>query len=547
MALLSEYLPVLLFGLIGGVAADRFDRRRMVVDRQPGPDVVLAALVVTIATGVASIGLVLVALFILGTAETFADSATSTLLPGLVAREDLGIGNARIQGALAADQPAARAAGRGVPVRGRAGDPVRDERDRLRARRGADLASRHRRPAGAAEPNGRAKRDARRAALARGPPADADPGPDDLHLQHHVRRGVVGARPVRQPAAGHGRGRLRPADDGRGRRRCDRDGIYGRLERRFKLADIMRVGLLIETCTHLVLALTTSAVVALGMLVVFGAHAFVWGTTSTVVRQRAVPDALLGRVSGVYRVAIVGGLVIGTPIGGLLATRVRDHRAVLVRVRRLGAPGRRPVAPVREHRPLERGLIRGVVGSNPDPKTWAPRVFGDSEAIWFNEGGQPFGALGRESYRFIPESIVGYDITLRPLPAQGLDPDLMGPLRQAVQMQPEVRSAYAWHIAAPLNGAIETGELDCLGLTLDFGRRRGGLRPGARGNPRSGDHPRPGGQLHLRRRRGCAWIAPCHGRGRRRPAQRLLRGVHGRGLDQGLISLHLATTSTARP
>ena len=94
---------------------------------------------------------------------------------------------------------------------------------------------------------------------------------------------------------------------------------YGRLERRFSLADIMRGGLVIETCTHLVLAMTTSPPIALGTLVVFGAHAFVWGTTSTVVRQRAVPDALLGRVTGVYRVAIVGGLVVGTPLGGLLA------------------------------------------------------------------------------------------------------------------------------------------------------------------------------------------------------------------------------------
>jgi predicted MFS family arabinose efflux permease len=94
---------------------------------------------------------------------------------------------------------------------------------------------------------------------------------------------------------------------------------YGRLERRFALGDIMRVGLLIETATHLVLALTTSAAVALATLVVFGAHASVWGTTSTVVRQRAVPDELLGRVGGVYRVAIMGGLAIGAPIGGLLA------------------------------------------------------------------------------------------------------------------------------------------------------------------------------------------------------------------------------------
>ena len=95
---------------------------------------------------------------------------------------------------------------------------------------------------------------------------------------------------------------------------------YGSLERRFSLGDIMRVGLLIETGTHLVLALTTSAAVALATMVVFGAHAFVWGTTSTVVRQRAVPDELMGRVGGVYRVAIIGGMVIGTPIGGALAT-----------------------------------------------------------------------------------------------------------------------------------------------------------------------------------------------------------------------------------
>jgi predicted MFS family arabinose efflux permease len=81
----------------------------------------------------------------------------------------------------------------------------------------------------------------------------------------------------------------------------------------------MRVGLLIETCTHLVLALSTQAGVVLVMFVVFGAHAFVWGTTSLAIRQRAVPDALLGRVTGVYHVGMQLGIVVGTPIGGLLA------------------------------------------------------------------------------------------------------------------------------------------------------------------------------------------------------------------------------------
>ena len=59
--------------------------------------------------------------------------------------------------------------------------------------------------------------------------------------------------------------------------------------------------------------------VALVTFTVFGAHAFVWGTTATAIRQRAVPDPLLGRVTGVYHVAVMAGMVVGTPIGGLLA------------------------------------------------------------------------------------------------------------------------------------------------------------------------------------------------------------------------------------
>ena len=99
LALFMEYFPALVFGVIGGVAADRFDRKRMVVVANVGRAFVLAALVVTILSGAVNIALVLVALFVMGTAETFADSASSTLLPGLVAREDLGVANARIQGA----------------------------------------------------------------------------------------------------------------------------------------------------------------------------------------------------------------------------------------------------------------------------------------------------------------------------------------------------------------------------------------------------------------------------------------------------------------
>src|SRR3954451_22633521 len=99
LALFFDYLPGLLFGVVAGGYADRVERRRLVIVANVLRAVVLAVLVVTIVDGIVSIWAVLVSIFALGTAETFADSASSTLLPATVNREDLGIANARMQGA----------------------------------------------------------------------------------------------------------------------------------------------------------------------------------------------------------------------------------------------------------------------------------------------------------------------------------------------------------------------------------------------------------------------------------------------------------------
>ncbi|MGH3272997.1 MAG: MFS transporter, partial [Streptosporangiaceae bacterium] len=95
---------------------------------------------------------------------------------------------------------------------------------------------------------------------------------------------------------------------------------YGWLERHIRLGVIMRGGLIIETLTHLALALTRWAWFALIVLVILGAHAFVWGTTSSSVRQRAVPTEFQGRVASVYLTGVVGGVVIGSALGGLVAS-----------------------------------------------------------------------------------------------------------------------------------------------------------------------------------------------------------------------------------
>jgi predicted MFS family arabinose efflux permease len=94
---------------------------------------------------------------------------------------------------------------------------------------------------------------------------------------------------------------------------------FGWLERHVSFATLMRVVLSLEVLMHLAFALTTVGWVALVIMFVFGAYAFVWGTISTTVRQRLVPHELQGRVSSVNMVGVFGGMVIGQALGGVIA------------------------------------------------------------------------------------------------------------------------------------------------------------------------------------------------------------------------------------
>ncbi len=323
MALLAQTLPVLLFGFVAGAVADRLDRRRIIVLVNLGRALILGVLAATILTGSISIVVILGTLFILGTAETFADVGTSSLLPRLVHRRDLGIANARLQGAfLLTNQLVAPPIGAFLFAVGLA---LPFATDAACFALGAVLVAR---------------------VTYRETEADPAPAQEPTSMRTDIAEGLrwlMGNAPMRTLALTiiafnvtfgaawsvlvlYASERLGMSAVGFGliTTAMAIGGIigtvaYGRLERRFALADIMRVGLLIETCTHLVLALTTLPAVALVTFVVFGAHAFVWGTTATAVRQRAVPDELLGRVTGVYHVGVMAGMVIGTPIGGLLA------------------------------------------------------------------------------------------------------------------------------------------------------------------------------------------------------------------------------------
>src|SRR3546814_3766174 len=96
MGVLVQRLPWLLFGLYAGAVADRLDRRRLVITVDLLRVLALAVLVAAIGGDVLSIGVVLVALFCFGTSEVFADTTSSTLLPMVVDKQDLGVANARL-------------------------------------------------------------------------------------------------------------------------------------------------------------------------------------------------------------------------------------------------------------------------------------------------------------------------------------------------------------------------------------------------------------------------------------------------------------------
>jgi predicted MFS family arabinose efflux permease len=315
-----QWLPPLVFGLFAGALTDRLDRRLIVVTVNVFRCLVLGLLVASIVGGVVSVAVALLALLLLATAESFADNASQTLLPILVRRDDLAVGNARLQtGFITLNQLAGPMVGAALFTAGAAW-PFLTEAVLVAA--SAVLISRIALPARAATRPGRG-----------GIHRDIveglrwtwhHPAVRTLTLTIFTFNITFGAawsvlvlyatERLGLGAVGFGAVTLVQAVGG-----LAGTAAYGWITRRVSLADLMRIGLVIETLTHAALALTTIPWVAMAIFFVFGAHAFVWGTTSVTVRQRAVPAALQGRVGSVNVVGVYGGLVVGSGVGGVLA------------------------------------------------------------------------------------------------------------------------------------------------------------------------------------------------------------------------------------
>jgi predicted MFS family arabinose efflux permease len=323
MAAMLSWAPPLLFGLYAGVLSDRHDRRRILVAANLLRGLVLAGLAGAVLTGVLTAGWALVALGLLASAEVFADNTSATLAPMLVARDDLATANARLQtGFITLNQLVGPPIGAALFVAGRA-YPFLGEVVLLVA--ATLMLTRIALPSSGAGAPGTGRSLHRDIAEGFGWTV-RHPAVRTLVLTILIFNVTFGAAwsilvlyaSERLGLGSVGFGLLTTIGAAGG---LLGTALYGALTRRVSLGNIMRAGLIIETFTHLGLAVTRSPWVAGAIFFVFGAHAFIWGATSVTVRQRAVPAHLQGRVTSVNVLGTYGGLVVGSAIGGVLATR----------------------------------------------------------------------------------------------------------------------------------------------------------------------------------------------------------------------------------
>lgn len=96
--------PWLLFGLASGAIVDRIERRRIIGIAHLFRMIVVVLLAVAVAAGMATVPLLYLAAFLLGTAETLFDNASQVIVPELVDEPLLEIANGRQTMALVAGQ-----------------------------------------------------------------------------------------------------------------------------------------------------------------------------------------------------------------------------------------------------------------------------------------------------------------------------------------------------------------------------------------------------------------------------------------------------------
>jgi MFS family permease len=311
--------PWLLLTLVSGAIVDRVDRRTLMWRVDVFRAVVMAALAASVLSGAGSLPILYVCAFLLGTAETLFDNAAHAILPSVVGRENLERANGRLESAmmvsndfagppvgallfafavavpLAADAASFALASILVfSVRSRPGAVVVLERRSLRS----DIAEGVRWLRGNSVLRSLSLTAAAVNLLVHGTWA--------IFVLYSLQ--VVGTGRI-------GFGILISAFAVGG-------VIGGMFASRIALRGPGRAittAILLAAGSELVMGLFPHGVVIAGMLILLGFAGALWNVVTTSLRQRLVPDRLLGRVNSAHRMLSWGSIPIGALLGGLVA------------------------------------------------------------------------------------------------------------------------------------------------------------------------------------------------------------------------------------
>jgi MFS family permease len=263
--------------LVSGALVDRLDRRLLMVRVDAARAVAVGLLGVAVLADAATLPL-LYAVFALGTAETLFDNAAISILPAVVPKEQLARANGRLLGAhMVANELVAPPLG-GLLFAAAAAVPFLLDAGTFAA-----------------------------AAIAlMNLTLSATLSISVLYAQERLGLGSVGYGLLISSMAVGGIAASLVAE---------------RLIGWLGPATTMRLDLIIETSTHLTLALARSPLLVGAVFALFGFHAMTWSVISVSLRQELIPARLLGRVNSAYAVFGFGSLSVGAVIGGVLAAR----------------------------------------------------------------------------------------------------------------------------------------------------------------------------------------------------------------------------------
>jgi MFS family permease len=320
---LAARLPWLL-ALVAGALADRLDRRQTMVRVNLVRTVLLAGLALAVVSDLATLAMLYAAALLLGMAETLFDTSAQSLLPAIVAREDLTRANSRLfavelvantfvgpplGGLLAAAGLAVAVGAPAVAYLAGAGclaliagsfqatgaEPAGSTRLRDEIAEGARFVWRH--PV------------LRPLAIMLGVENMAFAAVFSVFVLFAVEPGPMGLS-----KAGFG---VLLAAEGVG-------SLLGTwlavpAECRLGLVRTLVLSVVLSAASLVVYLLTTSPVLVGTSLAVGGVAMVLWNVVTVSLRQRITPDRLLGRMNAAYRLVGWGTMPIGALLGGVLA------------------------------------------------------------------------------------------------------------------------------------------------------------------------------------------------------------------------------------